>query len=224
MPLTPVKTPRVVKQLFSNYVWDVPTTEKVIYLTFDDGPTPEITDWTLQILKQYKAKATFFCIGNNVEKYPDIFKNILDNGHAIGNHTQNHVKGWNTKTEDYLESAKNCESVYKSEVYNLNIKTDTSLITNLFRPPYGQISPKQGQKLTQLGYKIIMWDVLSFDWNHRVTKERCLKNVLNKTAPGSIIVFHDSVKASRNMQYALPKVLAHFSEKGYAFKALDTVV
>lgn len=224
MPLTPVKTPRVVKQLFSNYVWGVPTTDKVIYLTFDDGPTPKITDWTLNILKQYNAQATFFCIGNNVEKHPEIFNTILEHGHAIGNHTQNHVKGWQSKTEAYLKTISGCESIFKSEGSNSNTVNRKSLVTNLFRPPYGQITPKQGKQLIQLGYKIIMWDVLSFDWNHAVTKEKCLENVVTKTTPGSIIVFHDSVKASRNMQYTLPKVLAHFSKKGYTFKALDTAI
>ena len=211
MTLTPIKTPLVVKKLFPNYVWDISTTEKVIYLTFDDGPTPEITNWTLNILKQYNAKATFFCIGNNIEKHPEIFQNVLNDEHAIGNHTQNHIKGWQTKTKDYLKNIEEAETVIDSQ----------KIKTSLFRPPYGQIKPKQGKKLIDLGYKIIMWDVLSFDWDKNVTKETCLNNVISKAKKGSVIVFHDSVKASKNMQYALPKVLDYFSQKGFAFKALE---
>lgn len=215
MTLTPIKTPLVAKKMFPNYVWDISTTEKVIYLTFDDGPTPEITNWTLDILKQYNAKATFFCIGNNIEKYPDIFQDILNEEHVIGNHTQNHIKGWKTKAKDYLKNIVVAEEVIKSQIVN-----HKSLIVNLFRPPYGQITPKQGKKLIELGYKIIMWDVLSFDWDKSVDKKKCLSNVIKKTANGSIIVFHDSIKASKNMQYALPLALEYFSKKGYAFKSL----
>ncbi len=221
MPLAPVKTPVVAKKLFPNYVWNMSTTEKIIYLTFDDGPTPEITNWTLDILKQYRAKASFFCIGHNIEKHPEIFQNILNSGHAIGNHTHNHIKGWETKVEDYLNNINLCESVLKSQIASSKIFNQNSLIVNLFRPPYGQITPKQGKKLISLGYKIIMWDILSFDWDKNVSPEQCLDNVLNKASNGSIIVFHDSVKASKNMQYALPKVLEHFVGKGFSFEALN---
>ncbi|WP_366143721.1 polysaccharide deacetylase family protein [Algibacter sp.] len=212
------------KKLFPNYIWDVSTSEKVIYLTFDDGPTPEITHWTLDVLKTYNAKATFFCIGNNIEKHPEIFQNILNAGHAIGNHTQNHIKGWKTKAKDYLKNIELCETILKSQITDSSIVNSNALITNLFRPPYGQITPKQGNELMALGYKIVMWDVLSFDWEESIEKENCLNNVITKTIAGSIIVFHDSIKASRNMQYALPQVLKHFSEKGYCFKALNTAV
>ena len=214
MTLTPVKTPLVAKKMFPNYIWDIATKDKIIYLTFDDGPTPEITNWTLNTLKKYNAKATFFCIGNNVEKHPNIFQNILDEGHAIGNHTQNHIKGWKTKTNDYLANIELCENVFKN-------RTPKSSIVNLFRPPYGQITPKQGKKLIALGYKIIMWDVLSFDWEKEVSKETCLNNVTSKATNGSIIVFHDSIKASKNMQFTLPKVLDYFSKKGFKFESLS---
>ncbi|MDG1730527.1 MAG: polysaccharide deacetylase family protein [Algibacter sp.] len=224
MTFTPIKTPLVAKKLFPNYIWDVSTSEKVIYLTFDDGPTPEITHWTLDVLKTYNAKATFFCIGNNIEKHPEIFQNILNAGHAIGNHTQNHIKGWKTKAKDYLKNIELCETILKSQITDSSIVNSNALITNLFRPPYGQITPKQGNELMALGYKIVMWDVLSFDWEESIEKENCLNNVITKTIAGSIIVFHDSIKASRNMQYALPQVLKHFSEKGYCFKALNTAV
>ncbi|WP_370477166.1 polysaccharide deacetylase family protein [Tamlana flava] len=214
MDFTPIKTPLVAKKMFPSYIWDIPSTEKVIYLTFDDGPTLEITNWALNTLKQYNAKATFFCIGNNVEKHPEIFQNILKAGHVIGNHTFNHVKGWKTKTEDYLTEVDKAQKI---------IELHQSPIVNLFRPPYGQITPKQGKKLIEVGYKIIMWDVLSFDWDKSVMPETCLNNVIDKTVNGSIIVFHDSIKASKNMQYALPKVLNYFSEKGYRFKTLEEV-
>ena len=221
MNFTPIKTPLVAKKMFPNYVWDITTVEKVMYLTFDDGPTPEITNWTLNTLKQYKAKATFFCIGNNIERHPDIFQDILNDEHAIGNHTQNHIKGWKTKAKDYLENIKEAQHSIDFQIQKSKIVNQKSLITNLFRPPYGQITPKQGKKLIELGYKIIMWDVLSFDWDKDVNKEICLNNVTNKATNGSVIVFHDSLKASKNMQYALPKVLEHFSKKGYSFKVLS---
>jgi len=220
MTLTPIKTPFVVKKMFPNYVWDITSTVKTIYLTFDDGPTPEITNWTLNTLKEHNAVATFFCIGNNIEKYPDVFRNILDNGHCIGNHTQNHVKGWQTKTKDYFENIELCESVLKSQVTKSSIVNRKSLVSNLFRPPYGQITPKQGRTLIKQDYKIIMWDVLSFDWDQAVSPERCLKNVISKAKSGSIVVFHDSVKASKNMTYALPKVLEFFNREGYVFKGI----
>ncbi|MDO7173409.1 polysaccharide deacetylase family protein [Mariniflexile sp. AS56] len=221
MTLTPVKTPLVVKKMFPNYVWDIATNDNVIYLTFDDGPTPEITTWTLDTLKAFNAKATFFCIGNNIEKHPEIFQHILDEGHAIGNHTNNHIKGWKTKAKDYLENVSLCESVFKNKIPHSGTGNSPSPIVNLFRPPYGQITPKQGKKLLGLGYKIIMWDILSFDWEKDIPKETCLKNVLSKTTNGSIVVFHDSVKASKNMQYVLPKVLKYYSKKGFSFKALE---
>ena len=227
MTLVPVKTPLVAKKMFPNYVWDIATDDKVIYLTFDDGPTPEITNWTLDTLKKFNAKATFFCIGNNVEKHPDIFQDILADGHAIGNHTHNHIKGWKTKATEYLKNIAEAEKTINTQIPNSKFQISNSLIinrqssiVNLFRPPYGQITPKQGNKLMELGYKIIMWDVLSFDWEKDVNEETCLKNVISNTTNGSIVVFHDSVKASKNMQYALPKVLEYFSEKGFLFEVL----
>lgn len=215
MKFVPVKTPLVIKKMFPNYVWDIPSDEKVIYLTFDDGPTPEITNWTLAVLNDYNAKATFFCIGNNVKNHPEIFQHIVLNGHSVGNHTNNHIKGWKKKTNVYLENVAQAQNVIDVQIQNSDSK-----IQNLFRPPYGQIKTKQGKQLIEQGYKIIMWDVISFDWERSISKEKCLENVLSTAKKGSIIVFHDSVKASKNMKYALPKVLHHFSEKGYAFKAL----
>jgi peptidoglycan-N-acetylglucosamine deacetylase len=211
MHITPVTTPKFLKKAFPNLVWELPTKEKTIYLTFDDGPTPEITKWTLDILKQFDAKAAFFCIGKNVEEHPEIFNKIITDGHAIGNHTYNHLKGWKTKTDDYVNSILRTQKV----LFNQKSKS-----LGLFRPPYGQIKPKQIQELSQLGFKIIMWSVLSIDYDITISKEKCLKNVIDNTSPGDIVVFHDSIKASTNMQYALPKVLEYFSKKGYVFKRI----
>jgi len=205
MSLTPVKTPVLVKKMFPNYIWDIHSETNTIYITFDDGPTPGVTDLVLDILKTYNAKATFFSVGENAKKYPELTKRILEEGHALGNHTNNHIKGWKTKTKDYLSNIDEA-----SKVIN----------TNLFRPPYGQLTPKQGKKLIEAGYQIIMWNVLSFDWDNIVKKETCLNNVISKTTKGSIIVFHDSVKASKNMLFALPKVLEYFNKLGYSFKAI----
>lgn len=216
MKITPTKTPFIVKKLFPDYVWEISTKKKELYLTFDDGPTPDITHWVLGTLKPFHAKATFFCIGDNVTKHPEIFSQILNDGHSIGNHTHNHIKGWNTETEQYLENVSKAEEVIASQMLQ-------SSTVNLFRPPYGQIKPTQGKKLMALGYKIVMWDVLSFDWDKTVSNQECLDHVISKSKNGSIVVFHDSIKASNNMKFALPKVLEHFTEKGFSFKAISSI-
>ncbi len=213
MALVPVKTPKIIKKMFPNYVWDITTKRDVIYLTFDDGPTPEITKWVLNTLNAYNAKATFFCIGNNIEKHPDIFQNIIKEGHAIGNHTHNHIKGWKTSSENYLNNVLKAQAVINPHITDSNVK--------FFRPPYGKISKKQGRKLRDLNYNIIMWDILSFDWDKNTSGEKCLNNVIRKTSNGSIIVFHDSVKAAKNLKYVLPKVLTYFTEKGYTFESIN---
>ncbi len=199
------------KWLFPHYIWDFDTKEHVLYLTFDDGPTPIITDWTLDLLKQYNAKATFFCIGNNIERHPEIFNRLKEEGHGIGNHTYNHPSGWKTRSDSYLSEVIKTQSC---------IENDAVMGPKLFRPPYGQITNSQGKTLRNLGYRIIMWDVLAFDWMDTISKETCYRNVITKATKGSIIVFHDSVKASKNMQYALPKVLKYFSEKGFEFRRI----
>ncbi len=222
MKITPTKTPRVVKKVFPDYVWEIPTVEKTLFLTFDDGPTPNVTEWVLKTLKQYHAKATFFCIGENVRKYPEIFKQTVADGHTIGNHTHNHVKGWKTKTKQYLQNALMAEEAISNHTLQSSINNQQSSLVNLFRPPYGQIKPKQGKKLMVLGYQIVMWDVLSFDWDKTISNQECLNHVISKSKSGSIIVFHDSVKASNNMTFTLPKVLEYYSEKGFSFKAIAT--
>lgn len=211
MSIVPVKTPSVVRKMFPNYIWNVSTSEPVVYLTFDDGPTPEITEWVLHELNKFNAKATFFCIGDNVTKHNHVFKRIIEKGHAIGNHTHNHLRGWKTKTKIYIENVNQAHDVLETQLQ----------ATNLFRPPYGHIKPKQAKQLISKGYKIIMWDVLSFDWDAQTNNKTCLENIIKNTSRGSIIVFHDSVKASNNLKFTLPKVLEHFTNKGFSFKALD---
>lgn len=209
-----IKTNRLIKQLFSKQIWDLPNTEKKVYLTFDDGPTPEVTEWVLSVLKAHNIKATFFCIGDNVRKYPEIFKQVVAEGHRIGNHTYNHLQGWKTSNKKYLENISTCEKTIQQYEYN-------GTQTRLFRPPYGKIGPIQTAKLRKLGYKIIMWDVLSADFDVRITPEECLKNVISNTTQGSIIVFHDSRKAFKNLEYALPETIAILKEKGFVFDTID---
>jgi len=206
-----VKTNRLIKWIFPKYIWDIPASEKVVYLTFDDGPTPEITSWTLNQLTKFNAKGTFFCIGNNIENHPEIFRKLIDDGHAIGNHTYNHKNGWETGFEVYLEEVKNC---------NAAIEKHTTVRDKLFRPPYGKIKKKQARMLLNMGYKIIMWDVLSADFDQMTSAEKCLRNVTSNVKPGSIIVFHDSVKSFKNLQYALPKTLQFLHENGYECKVI----
>ena len=212
MKLHWVKTHWTIKKLFSNYIWDVPNMDNKVYLTFDDGPTPEITQWTLNQLKNYNAKATFFCIGDNVGKYPETFEEVVKEGHSIGNHTFNHLNGWKTNTQDYIENAKLFEKEYGK------LSTETC---KLFRPPYGKITPSQSKILRRIGYKIIMWDVLSVDFDVTITPEQCLENVLQNVKSGSIIVFHDSVKAFANLEYALPKTLEFLQQKGFVCAKLN---
>ncbi|WP_178985997.1 polysaccharide deacetylase family protein [Winogradskyella helgolandensis] len=223
MQIIPAKTPGFVKLVFPNFIWNINTKNKELYLTFDDGPTPEITDWVLSTLEGHNAKATFFCIGNNIEKYPEIFKNIISKGHTIGNHTYNHLKGWKHKTADYLADVEKTQSLIHSKIQTLNTNTLNNQQWNLslFRPPYGKFNSKQSKQLQELGYKIVLWDVLSYDWDASVSESACLKNVTSTAKEGSIIVFHDSVKASPNLKHVLPKVLEYFSERGFVFKGLN---
>lgn len=202
-----VKSPFWLKNIYPNLIWDIPTQEKKLFLTFDDGPHPIITNQVLDLLKAYNAKATFFCIGNNVVKYPEVYKRIIDEGHAVGNHTFNHLNGWKTPDELYLNDIE---------------KTRDYIDSNLFRPPYGRISRFQIQQLLKPKYqmKMIMWTVLSGDFDQDISAEKCLNNVLLSTKAGSIIVFHDSEKAAEKMLYALPKVLEQFSKKGFAFEKI----
>jgi peptidoglycan/xylan/chitin deacetylase (PgdA/CDA1 family) len=203
-----VKTPWLLKKLYPELIWNINQTNRCIYLTFDDGPIPIVTTHILNILKQYNAKATFFCIGDNVNKHPDIFEQVISDGHAIGNHTYNHLKGWKTENKTYLDNF---------------LLADKVLDTPLFRPPYGRIKKQQIKylKSARSDIKIIMWDVLSGDFDINLSPEACLQNVLKHTEAGSIIVFHDSLKAYDRVKYALPKALEVWSKAGYEFGVLD---
>lgn len=214
-----VKTNWLIKKLFSNYVWDIPNHENKVYLTFDDGPTPEITEWTLAQLKSFDAKATFFCIGDNVRKFPEIFQKVINDNHSIGNHTFNHLNGWNTEMEVYIKNVELCNQEMverrrqKAESSITTIKDN--LQTELFRPPYGKIKPSQSKILRKQGYKIIMWDVISYDFDATISPEKCLENVLKNVQSGSIIVFHDSKKAFQNLEFVLPRTLQFLKENGF---------
>ena len=205
-----IKTPRWVRLLFSHYLWRVPAVKKEVYLTFDDGPHPTITPWVLDELEKYRAKATFFCVGANVAQYGEVYRRILFEGHAVGNHTHTHVNGWKTDTATYLKEV---------------AEAATYIDSNLFRPPYGKIKRSQARGIAHaLGKKsahIVMWDVLSGDFDQEISSEKCLENVLKNTTAGSIIVFHDSEKAAEHLQFALPRVLKYLSRKGYRLARLE---
>ena len=211
MKLYWVKTGRFIKKLFSGYVWYVPGNQKTVYFTFDDGPVPEATPWVLNLLKEHNIKATFFCIGDNIQKHPDTFKQVVDGGHAIGNHTFNHLNGWSTGYKKYIENFEKCE---------VSILDTTTPAAKLFRPPYGKIKRRQALQLRRRGYKIIMWDVLSADFDQTITPQDCLNNVIHNVTNGSIIIYHDSIKASANLRYALPKAIAYLKENDYTFAVL----
>ena len=194
--------------------WRIPTKEKILYLTFDDGPHETATAFVLDQLKAYNAKASFFCIGKNVTELADIYRRILDEGHITGNHTQNHLNGWKTDNETYFNN------IFEAAKY---------IDSHLFRPPYGKITrfqakllqrPTTNKTIGHQPFRVIMWDVLSGDFDHSITKEKCLQNVLLNTKPGSVVVFHDSTKALERMSFALPLVLEHFTQQGYRFASL----
>jgi peptidoglycan/xylan/chitin deacetylase (PgdA/CDA1 family) len=198
------KMPSWVQKLFPHRVWRIPTSEKKLYLTFDDGPVPEVTPFVLETLSAHGAKATFFCVGDNVRKHPDIFRRVLEAGHAVGNHTQHHLNGWETPTGDYLDNVAKCAEQVRSR---------------LFRPPYGRLRPQQAA-LLRAQYDIVMWDVLGMDYDPNISGEQCLQNILRNASPGSIVVLHDSLKAERNLRYALPRALEHFRAEGFVFESL----
>lgn len=202
-----VKTPWLIKRLYPSLLWNKARNRRSIYVTFDDGPIPIVTPFVLNILKKHDAKATFFCIGDNVRKHPEIFEQVKNAGHAIGNHTFNHLKGWVTGDQEYLNNFRQCDELLHS---------------NLFRPPYGKIKRSQIKLLRQAkpGLQIVMWDVLSGDFDQKLSPQDCLKNVLKHTRPGSIIVFHDSLKAFDRLEYVLPRAMEEWVAKGYSFGIL----
>lgn len=203
-----VKTPRVIQNLFPNFHWRVAGEAPVIYLTFDDGPIPSVTPWVLKQLAAYNAKATFFCVGENVRKYPQLLEQVLAEGHTVGNHTMHHLDGWASENLPYFHDVRHCGNQVNS---------------TLFRPPYGRLKPAQAQFL-QRHYEIVMWDVLSGDFDPHLKPEECVTNVTSNAGPGSIVVFHDSLKAQEKLEFALPKVLKHFTELGYRFESITPEV
>ena len=207
-----VKTNKWIKKIFNKLVWDIPNSDNKIYLTFDDGPIREVTEWVLDLLKSEEIKATFFCIGDNIKKHPEVYKRILSEGHQTGNHTFNHLNGWKTETNHYIDNFKLCETEH------LKLNAEHSF---LFRPPYGKIKPSQSKAIRQFGYKIIMWDVLSYDFDSTISAEKSLDNVILNTAQGSIIVFHDSLKSEKNLRFALPRVIHVLKEKGFTFDVIS---
>lgn len=212
-----IKTNRLIKWLFHNQTWSIPNKENKIYLTFDDGPTPTVTPWVLDILKEHNIKATFFCIGKNIKSNPDIFKRILTEGHRVGNHTYTHKNGWKTNFKTYIKDVNICEK----EISNLTNKTIDGKNSRLFRPPYGKITPRQSKFLISQGYKVIMWDILTADFDTNISLEKCYSNATKKVENGSIIVFHDSQKAENNLYSVLPKAIHYYKEKGFKFEILD---
>lgn len=210
------KYPSLLKKLYPKRITKI-ASEKAIYLTFDDGPIPEVTPWVLAELKKFNAKATFFCIGENISNHPEVFRQVLDEGHEIGNHTYNHLNGWKTNLSEYLRNTEMADHTISS---NLSQTVLSKPSKKLFRPPYGRIKNKQAEKLTKHGYKIVMWDVISGDYDAEFSEERCYQNVIRNATEGSTIVFHDSKKAFKNLREILPWILKHYSEKGWEFRSL----
>ena len=248
------------KFLYPSLLWNLPKTGNTLYLTFDDGPIPEVTPWVLALLKEYHAKATFFCIGENIVKHPEVFDQILDEGHNVGNHSFNHLNGWKTPISSYIENVKKAEAIIfeKRESRNQrqesrdriqDLRTENieergekkesrdkkqdfrtesiekrkeaeNKYVKIFRPPYGKITPKQIKTLQGQGFKIVMWEVISGDFDLNILPENCLNNLLKNSKPGSIVVFHDSIKASEKIKEVLPKVLEYYFQRGFEFKAI----
>ena len=203
-----IKTPFWLRLIYRSCIWRKPNQDRVLYLSFDDGPHPEATPFVLEQLAIFNAKASFFCIGKNVQLYPEIYTTLMDANHTVGNHTQNHMNGWKNNTANYIE----------------DIQTATkSINSHLFRPPYGKIRFAQIKALRSnlsLPQDIIMWDVLSADFDTSISPEKCLENVLKNVKSGSIIVFHDSIKAFPNLEYTLPKALQYWAAKGFVCDAI----
>jgi peptidoglycan/xylan/chitin deacetylase (PgdA/CDA1 family) len=200
-----VRPPKLLRSFYRDSLWRMNENERVIYLTFDDGPVPEMTPWVLDILKSYNIRATFFCVGDNILKNESLFNRIINEGHQIGNHTFNHLKGWKIKKSTYLENTERCEELTK---------------TKLFRPPYGRIKKSQYNAILQ-NYKVVFWDVLSYDYDNFTSPIKCLENSIKYTRNGSIIVFHDNIKAEANLKFALPNYIEHFLKLNYTFATLQ---
>jgi peptidoglycan/xylan/chitin deacetylase (PgdA/CDA1 family) len=204
-----VRTPGWLKMLYPGCVWDIPEKDKTLYLTFDDGPHPVVTPFVLEELEKYNAKATFFCLGENVLRYPDVYQQILDQGHAVGNHTYDHINGWKSNEEEYVE----------------NVMMAGKLINSvLFRPPYGRVKRSQIKSLTvQKKMKVIMWNIVAGDWVQTNDAGMCFQNIKKKTVEGDIIVLHDSEKAWKRMSYCLRKILDYYTDRELQFKKIECI-
>jgi len=198
------KAPLLLQWLYPTLTWHRSRSEKRLFLTFDDGPIPDVTPEIIHTLKKYQIQATFFCVGENIKKHPDLFQQLLENGHRIGNHTYNHLNGWKTPDSTYLSNIERCHELTQS---------------NLFRPPYGRGKRSQYTALSR-NFEIVMWDVLSGDFDLKLSPQRCLHNVVRHTRNGSIIVFHDNVKAKPRVTYALPRAIEYWQAQGYTFDVL----
>lgn len=194
----------ILRKIYPRALWHLSRRDKTIYLTFDDGPIPELTEWVLDVLKQFNATATFFCVGSNIQKHPSIFQRIAQDGHTAANHTMFHTNGLKVNTAQYMQEVESCACLTNNK---------------LFRPPYGRMRQAQYKALIKKGYHVIMWDVISYDYE-KITPEKCLQNVVKHARNGSIVLFHDNLKANENIRYALPLFLRHYAEKGFQFKAL----
>ena len=197
--------PNIVRAFYPTVLWRKDKNKKVIYLTFDDGPTEELTHWILKTLDEFGVKATFFCIGNNAEKHPEIVDEIRQNGHSVGIHGYEHRRGLYKEGDDFFSDIEKSKNIIKS---------------NLFRPPHGNITPSQAKKLKNLGYNVVLWDVITRDYNPSLSEEKVLDIAKKYTRNGSIVVFHDSRKAFKNMKYAFPKAVKYWLDNGYTFETL----
>ncbi|MFM6951755.1 MAG: polysaccharide deacetylase family protein [Bacteroidota bacterium] len=222
--------PSTIQRLIPSCTWRKEVSEKVVFLTFDDGPHPRITPWVLETLRQYDAKATFFCVGDNIEKFPEVSKATLAAGHAIANHTMHHVKGWKTSNPDYLREIQDCElqiglvqkdAVDRGVSGSHRIRDIQNPAKKLFRPPYGQIKPSQIQAIKAIGYEVVQWSNLSCDYDPKLNVSKSLAALLSQSSAGSIVVFHDSEKAEDQLMWILPKYLEAMTNRGYTFEILQ---
>jgi peptidoglycan-N-acetylglucosamine deacetylase len=204
------KSNRLLRTVYPEFLWRVETDTPVVYLTFDDGPIPDVTGFVLETLDQYSAQATFFCIGDNVRKHRDVFYRVIEAGHGVGNHTFNHLNGWKSDDAAYLDNIAQCSRQLEIE-------------TSLFRPPYGRITHRQAAQVLKT-HTVVMWDVLTGDFDPTLPPETVLRKTLHYTEPGSIVVFHDSIKAFPALRHALPRTLCYLAERGYEFRALPVPV
>ena len=199
-----IKTPKLIRKLFPNYLWNKSRKKPYVYLTFDDGPIPEVTPWVLDTLQDYDMHGTFFCVGDNVRKHSKIYDRLISEGHSVGNHSYSHKSGWSTDAENYLNDVELCSSFVQSDLY---------------RPPYGRLKPQQAEAIRHQ-YKIVMWDILSGDFDQSITAEQCYQNVIQNLKPGSIIVFHDNIKSFEVLKQVLPRVLQYCQLHGLTSKPL----